>query len=125
MRIVINWVLSAVSLFIVAHVIRGFELAGFPAALLAAIVVGFANATLGFLLKVLTFPITLVTFGVFWFVINAVILKLAAALVPGFSIHGFLPAFLGAVVLSLVNLFMRLISKELIPEERRIDRNSF
>src|SRR5262245_2931643 len=117
MRVIINWVLSALSLLIVARVINGFEITGFMAALIAAVVIGLVNATIGFFLNIVTFPITLITFGLFWFVINAVMLELAAAFVPGFSIRGFLPAFLGAIVLSLVNLFMRLLSNKLAPEQ--------
>ena len=105
-----NLVLSAVSLIIVAHVIRGFELTGFGTALLSALVIGLVNATLGFFLKIVTFPLTLLSLGVFWFIINALMLKLAAAFVPGFSIQGFLPAFFGAIVLSLVNLFLKVIT---------------
>jgi len=117
LRLLINWILSAVSLMIVAHVIRGFEISGFGAALIAAIVVGFVNATIGALLKLITFPLTILTFGVFWFVINALMLKLAAAFVPGFSIQGLLPAFFGAIVLSLVNLFLRLVSRPLVAHD--------
>ena len=80
----INWLLSALSLVIVANVIPGFELSGFVAALIAALVIGFVNATLGFFLKIVTFPLTIVTLGIFWLVINALMLKVAAALVPGF-----------------------------------------
>jgi putative membrane protein len=112
-NILLNWVLSAVSLLIVAHVISGFQVSGFIAALIAAVVIGLVNATIGLVLKILTFPLTVVTLGVFWIVINALMLRLAAALVPGFAIEGFLPAFLGAIVLSLVNLFMRWISRRL------------
>jgi len=103
----INWLLSALSLVIVANVIPGFELSGFVAALIAALVIGFVNATLGFFLKVVTFPLTIVTLGIFWLVINALMLKVAAALVPGFRINGFLPAFLGSIVLTLVNMVLR------------------
>jgi putative membrane protein len=106
----VNWLLSALSLMIVAHVIRGFYITGFGAALIAAVVIGLVNATLGLFLKVVTFPLTLITLGVFWFVINGFMLKLASALVPGFSIEGFLPAFFGAIVLSLVNLFLKVIA---------------
>jgi putative membrane protein len=61
-------------------------------------------------LKILTFPLTLVTLGVFWFVINALMLELASALLsPGFQVHGFLAAFVGAIVLSLVNLLLKAI----------------
>jgi len=106
-HLLINWLLSALSLVIVAHVIPGFQLSGFSAALIAAIVIGLVNGTLGFFLKVVTFPLTIVTLGLFWLVINALMLKVAAALVPGFRIDGFLPAFFGAIVLTLVNMVLR------------------
>ena len=106
-HLLINWLLSAVSLVIVAHLIPGFQIGGFAAALIAAIVIGFVNGTLGFVLKIITFPLSIITLGIFWFVINALMLKVAAALVPGFRIEGFLPAFLGAIVLSLVNMVLK------------------
>jgi len=119
---IVNWLLSALSLVIVAHVIRGFEISGFGTALIAAVVIGFVNATIGLVLKILTFPLTLISLGIFWFVINALMLKLASALVPGFSIQGFLPAFFGAIVLSLVNLFLRMLSSGLKERpDRRIN----
>lgn len=108
-HLLINWLLSALSLVIVANVIPGFQLAGFGPALIAAIVIGFVNGTLGFFLKVVTFPLTIVTLGLFWLVINALMLKVAAALVPGFRINGFLPAFFGAIVLTLVNMVLRAV----------------
>src|SRR5688572_4691583 len=101
--LLLNWIASALSLLIVAHFIRGFEVSSFVAALIAAIAVGLVNATLGLFLKIVTFPLTIVTFGIFWFVINALMLKLAAMLVPGFAIDGFLPAFFGAIVLSVIH----------------------
>ena len=116
LRLIVNWVFSAVSLIIVAHVVRGFEISGFGAALIAAVVIGLVNASIGLFLKIVTFPLTLITLGVFWFVINAVMLKLAAAFVPGFSIRGFLPAFFGAIVLSLVNLFLKIVASGLKKE---------
>ena len=111
-----DWILSALALLLVAHIVPGFDVGSFGAALVAAVVVGLANATLGLLLKVLTFPLTIFTLGIFWFVINAFMLKLAASLVPGFMIQGFLPAFLGAVVLSLINIVKRLIIRALNDE---------
>jgi putative membrane protein len=113
MRVVVNWLLSALSLMIVAQVVRGFDVTGFTAALLAALVIGLVNATLGAFLKIVTLPLTLFSLGVFWFVINALMLKVAAALVPGFNIQGFVPAFFGAIVLSLVNLFLKIIASGL------------
>ena len=107
--LLVNWLLSAISLLIVANVIRGFEISGFGTALIAAIAVGLVNATIGFFLKVVTFPLTVITLGLFWLIINALMLKLAAALVPGFNIHGFLPALFGAIVLTIVNLCLRFL----------------
>jgi putative membrane protein len=105
--LLLTWLLNALSLLIVAYLIKGFDVSGFGAALIAAVVIGLANGTIGFFLKVITFPLTILTLGLFWWVINALMLKLAAAVVPGFRISGFLPAFFGALVLSLVNLLMR------------------
>ena len=107
MRLLLNWVLSAVALLIVTYLVPGFYVAGFLRALLAALVIGIINSTLGLLLKVLTFPLTILTLGIFWFVINALMLELASALVPGFEIRGFGAAFLGAIVLALINLLFR------------------
>jgi putative membrane protein len=102
-RHLLHWVLSAVAVWIVAHVVPGISVSGPVAALIAALVIGLINATLGLLLKILTFPLTLLTLGLFWFVINALMLELAAAFVRGFEVRGFVPALIGAVVLSLVS----------------------
>jgi putative membrane protein len=108
MRMLLNWVLSALAVWIVAHVVPGISVSGPVAALIAALVIGFINATLGALLKILTFPLTLVTLGLFWFVINALMLKFASALLaPGFQVHGFVAAFVGAILLSLVNMVLK------------------
>ena len=109
MRILINWLLSAVSLLIVTRIVPGFVVKGFGTALIAAVVIGLVNATIGLLLKLLTLPLTILTLGVFWLIINALMLMLASALVPGFKVDGFLPAFLGAIVLSLVNMLLHWI----------------
>jgi len=102
-RLLLHWVLSALAVWIVAHIVPGISVSGPVAALIAALVIGLVNATLGLLLKILTFPLTMLTLGLFWFVINALMLELAAALVPGFYVRGFIPALIGAVMLSLVS----------------------
>lgn len=107
MRLFLNWLLSAVSLLIVARFVPGFYVSGLIAALIAAVIIGFINATLGLFLKIVTFPLTLLTLGIFWFVINGLMLVLASALAPGFEIRGFWPAFWGAIILSLVNMVLR------------------
>jgi putative membrane protein len=109
MVLIVHWLLSALSILIVAHVVPGFEVRGFGTALIAAVVIGLVNATLGFLLKILTLPVTILTFGLFLIVINALMLLFAAMLVPGFAVHGFGPALLGAIVLSIVSFVLRFL----------------
>ena len=108
MRMLLNWVLSALAVWIVAKLGIGISVQGAVAALIAALVIGFINATVGLILKILTFPLTLVTLGLFWLVINALMLELASALLsPGFHVNGFFAAFIGAIVLSLVNMVLK------------------
>src|ERR1700729_3121434 len=108
MRLLLNWVLSALAVWIVAQLGIGISVRGAVAALIAALVIGFINATVGALLEILTFPLTLLTLGLFWFVINALMLELASALLaPGFQVRTFTAAFLGAIVLSLVNMVLK------------------
>ena len=110
--LLIHWFISAGSLLIVAFIFPGIEVVGLGSALIAPIVIGLINATLGLIVKILTLPLTLITLGVFWLVINALMLQLAAAIVPGFHVGGFFSAFFGAIVLSLVNMLLRaLISR--------------
>jgi putative membrane protein len=106
-HLIVNWLLSALSLLLVARVVPGIQVAGFGNALIAAAAIGLVNATIGLVLKILTFPLTLITLGLFLWVINALMLKAAAALVPGFRVHGCLPALLGALLLSVLNALLR------------------
>ncbi len=109
MRLIVHWLLSGLSLIIVSRLVPGFEVRSLGAALVAAAVIGLINSTLGLLLKLLTFPFIVLTLGFFWFVINALMLLFAAHVVPGFYVHGFGPAFVGAIVLSLLNMLLRWI----------------
>jgi putative membrane protein len=109
MRMLVHWLLNAIALLIVAYVVPGFHMSGILAALIAAVVIGLLNATIGLFLKVVTFPLTVFTLGIFWFVVNAIVLKLASMFVPGFNIVGFAPAFWGAIVLAIINLLVRWI----------------
>jgi putative membrane protein len=103
----LHWVVTALAVWITSRVVPGFYVDGAAAALIAAIVIGLVNATLGLFLKVITFPLTVFTLGIFWLVINAVMLELASAFVPGFHILSFGAAFWGAIVLSLVNMLLK------------------
>jgi putative membrane protein len=105
--LLLHWLISAVSLLIVAYIIPGIKVDGFGTALIASVVIGLVNATIGFFLKLITLPLTILTLGIFWLVINALMLELASSLVSGFTVEGFWSAFFGAIVLSLVSTFLR------------------
>ncbi|WP_392530443.1 phage holin family protein [Nostoc sp. C117] len=111
----LTWLGTAVALLITANIVPGFLIKNFVAALVAGIVIGLVNAFIRPILRILTFPITLLTFGLFTLVINALTLWLASVLTPGsgFEIKGFLPALLGSIVLaivsSVINYFLRVV----------------
>lgn len=117
MRLLVRWLINAVSLLIVAYIVPGFKVDGIGAALIAAAIFGVVNATLGLILKVVTFPLTILSFGLFLIVINAIMLKMAASVTPGFAVHTWTAALIGAIVLSLVSTFLHW----LIKDDRRAD----
>lgn len=106
-QLVLNWVLSAILLLLIAQFLPGFRISGIGSALVAVVVIALVNATFGFVLRIVGFPLTILTLGLFLLVVNAIVLKLAAALMPGFSIVGFLPAFVAAILLSLLHIVLR------------------
>jgi putative membrane protein len=111
-RLIARWVLTALCVLLVAHVVPGFDVHSFGTALFAALVIGLANATLGLVLKVISLPLIILTFGLFLLLINAALLELASWFVPGFEVHGFWPAFWGAVLLSILNIGVKWVVKE-------------
>jgi len=119
MRLLVRWLVNAVSLVIVANFVPGFVLHGFVSALIAAIVFGFVNSTLGLVLKILTFPLTIVTFGFFLIVINAIMLKMAAAVTPGFVVQTWTAALIGAILLTIISSFLHW----LVGDTRRMERD--
>jgi putative membrane protein len=110
-RLLVHWVLSALAILAVAHFVQGFYVEDFLVALVAAVVIGLINGTLGFFVKVVTFPLTIVTLGIFLLIVNAVMLKVAASILPGFRIDGFMPAFWGALLLAILNIVIRALTK--------------
>jgi len=111
-KAILHMLLNAAVFLVLSHVLPGFFVSGWGAAILASLVLGLVNATFGLVLKILTFPLILLTFGLFLFVVNAIVILLVAFLVPGVSINGFLPALIAAIILSAVNLFWKIMTTE-------------
>ena len=99
-----HWGITALSLWAASHVFRGLHFDGGRALLLSALLLGLANAIVRPVLVLLTFPLTLITFGVFLLVINALMLMLVARLVRGFTIAGFGTAFLASIFIGVLSL---------------------
>lgn len=106
MRLLIRWLVSAVALWIVTGLNIGIWVPNFKSALIAALVIGLVNATLGIFLKIITFPLTILTFGIFLIIINAAMLKVAAWLLPQFTVTGWRAAILGAILLSVISALL-------------------
>ncbi len=112
LRLLLNWLLSAAALLLVSRLVPGLQIDSLATALVAALVFGLLNATVGLLLKVVTLPLTVLTLGVFLLVVNAIVLELASGFVSGFHIRSFSAAFVGALVLALIQILFRfLVSK--------------
>ena len=103
MRLILLWILNAVALLAVAYLMPSIHVASFGAALLAALLLGLVNAVLRPLLLLLTLPVTLLTLGLFIFVINGLMFWLAGSLIEGFSVSGFWPAVLGSLLYSVIS----------------------
>jgi putative membrane protein len=112
LRLLIHWLLSAIALVVTAELVPGFELRNFTSALVAALVIGLLNATVGLVLKIVTIPISILTLGLFLLVINALMILAASNIVRGFHVIGIVPAFWGAVVLALLGMLIRALIKE-------------
>ena len=103
LNFILTWLAAAFSLAATAYFVPGFKVDSFSAALIGAVVLGFVNAIVRPLLVLFTLPFTILTLGLFLFVVNAIAFWLVASLTPGLSISGFFPAFVGAIVLSVVS----------------------
>ena len=101
--VLIRWLILTAAILAAAYLVDGIVVKGFWAAFFAAAVLGLLNVFFKPLLILLTLPVNILTLGLFTLVINAALLKIASALIPGFDVHGFWPAVLGAVIISVVN----------------------
>ena len=106
MKLLLKWLLSAASLLFVAYIYSGVEVKSFTSALIAAFVIGLFNAVLRPVLVVLTLPVTIVTVGLFLFVINALMFWAAASVLGGFHVAGFGAALLGSLIYSVLGLLI-------------------
>jgi putative membrane protein len=108
-RLLLKWLLYAFALLVTARLVPGFHVRSIGAALIAVLVVGLLNMTLGLLLKLITLPLGILTLGLFFLVINALILKLASGVVPGFVVATWGAALIGALVLALLHMLLSLL----------------
>jgi len=104
MRLVAKWLLSALALLAVTYVYSGVQVSSFTSALIAAAVIGLLNMVVRPVLLILTLPVTIVTLGLFLFVINALLFWSASGLLAGFHVNGFIAALIGSLIYSLLGL---------------------
>jgi putative membrane protein len=115
-KLVVRWLLLAAALLLVAYLYPGVTVASFGTAMIAALVLGLLNTVVRPLLVLLTLPVTLVTLGLFLFIINALMFWAAASLLDGFNVSGFAAALIGSLIYSLCSMVIdvaveRLFSK--------------
>lgn len=115
MRWLLHWFLNAVVLLLVSHLVEGFHVSGLLSALFAVVIIGFFNATLGLLLKFITLPLGILTFGLFFLVINAIVLWFSSKFVPGFAVTNFRAAFLGALALAVIQILIGFLGADRRP----------
>lgn len=104
----IHWVVLAIALWVAAYIVPGVSFGSWQALAIGALILGFINATVKPILTILTLPITIITLGLFYLVVNGLAFALASWVVPGFSVAGAGSAILGALVASLVAWFIGL-----------------
>ena len=107
----VQWILYALALLLVSSFVHGFNVTGFVPALVASLVIGLLNTTLGKILKIVTFPLSILTLGIFLLVINSLMILLTSAFVKGFTVHGFFPAFWGAVAMAVLGMVIKAATK--------------
>jgi putative membrane protein len=116
MKLIIKWLLSAVALLAVAHLYSGVVVQSFTAALVAALVIGLLNTVLRPILVVLTLPVTVLTLGLFLFVINALMFYFASSLLDGFQVRNFGAALIGSLIYTVLGLVINSALESLFPK---------
>jgi putative membrane protein len=113
MKLIVRWMLLALALLLVAHLYSGVQVASFTSALIAAFVLGLLNTLVRPLLVLLTLPVTLITLGLFLFVINALMFWAAASVLDGFNVNGFVAALIGSLIYSLCGMVIDVATERL------------
>lgn len=112
MKWLFSLLLQAIAVFVTAYILPGVEVTSFTTAVVVAIVLGVLNTLLKPILVILTLPITILTLGLFYFILNAVVILIASALVPGFVVDGLLTAIFFSIVLSIVGGVLHKLSDQ-------------
>ncbi len=112
MKLIIRLAINVFALLVVEYLVPGFELTGYQAAIVTAVVIGVVNTFIRPILQLIALPISLITFGISAFLINVFLLWGVAYIVPGFEINNFLTAIAAAIVLSLVSWFLHKLASE-------------
>ncbi len=116
MKTLTRWLLLAAALLLVAHLYPGVQVKGFVTALIAAFVLGLFNTVLRPVLVLLTLPVTLLTLGLFLFVINALLFWATASVLDGFTVAGFSAALIGSLIYSLCGMAIDVLIERLFPD---------
>jgi putative membrane protein len=114
MKIILTWLLAACALLLVAYLYPGVQVQSFTSALIAAAVIGLFNAVLRPILVILTLPVTIVTLGLFLFVINALLFWAAASVLSGFQVNGFVAALVGSLIYSVLMLVVNTATRSIL-----------
>ena len=114
MKLILTWLLAACALLLVAYLYPGVQVQSFTSALIAAAVIGLFNAVLRPILVILTLPVTVITLGLFLFVINALLFWAAASVLDGFQVSGFVAALLGSLIYSVLMLVVNTATRSIL-----------
>lgn len=109
LSLLVRWLLNSVALIITAYLLDGIYVSGLGAALVASLVLGIVNAVIRPIFWLLTLPVNIFTLGLFTFILNGIMLKLAASVVGGFSINGIIPAVIGSILLSITSYLFTIL----------------
>jgi len=118
MGLLIRWLILTIAIIVASYLLEGIHISGFFSAFFAAAILGILNALFRPVLIILTLPINILTLGLFTFIINALMLKMASGVIPGFEVHGFLTAVFGALIISFISWLLN----SFISDRGRVER---